>query len=718
MYHVVPRNTKTLDHYSLFLAAVACGHAHIIDLMLKKGYPVSSNPNNKPNSDTPLHVAIETEDFDIVGMLLQNGAPLEATSHDGQTPLHFAVKSKQKNLVTRLLEYGADWRAVDDRGKTMLHLAVEQGTRCWNGERSNNTGTREIIEILEMFLSKRMDVNGRTKNGETALHVAVRHGMKEVAAYLLLRGADIHACDDMDNGVIHMVIMAPNDKYLSEFEQRKKDIEKADLVEWLISKGARADVRNHDQKSPLQLAAEYGQMRIQSRLHIILCPDVFDRSLGCKRTELVVQLMVKMRAEGDINVDVNFNVGASAKGDKQTRIIYALLMNFEDVNDHDMLLHIAIDACIDKDIDYQDLTVSLIDKAANVKIKNVNNVAPLHLAAKYKYKQLLEYLLDHGIDVNLCSNDGYNALHFLCSEQNCTNIRDEANMVRLLVSKGCNVHARTKEGLTALHIASQSGSYSIVEALLQHGADVDCTVNNGITPLHFASMLGRHEVVETLLKHGADVNSAEDSDLSTPLHVAVQNEHHVAVNLLLRSGADISAKQRNLATAIDVADNCKDRNILRTLIFHAMKLRVVGFLPNMRFFERHDYVIAKVGVRQCIVSLKDYYKACVNEMKVMKKTMVTNRTSLYDVLHMDEHRLGVYKNQLVHVELEFPMFQDIILGCYRTGVVRGILADQARQVMMRNNKMVLPECCWEHVFSFLTSKDLRNVVGASRQVGK
>jgi ankyrin repeat protein len=47
---------------------------------------------------------------------------------------------------------------------------------------------------------------------------------------------------------------------------------------------------------------------------------------------------------------------------------------------------------------------------------------------------------------------------------------------KLLLSRGANVNAQTKNGITTLHAATQKGYVNVIEALLEYNADVNCTL--------------------------------------------------------------------------------------------------------------------------------------------------------------------------------------------------------------------------------------------------
>lgn len=60
--------------------------------------------------NTPLHIAIQNGNIEIVRTLLADGCDLDARNADGLTPLDLAVKLNQDEIVRLLLEHGAGHR--------------------------------------------------------------------------------------------------------------------------------------------------------------------------------------------------------------------------------------------------------------------------------------------------------------------------------------------------------------------------------------------------------------------------------------------------------------------------------------------------------------------------------------------------------------------------------------------------------------------------------
>ena len=68
----------------------------------------------------------------------------------------------------------------------------------------------------------------------------------------------------------------------------------------------------------------------------------------------------------------------------------------------------------------------------------------------------------------------------------------ETEIIELLVSQGCLVDSRNREGLTPLMMAALYDEPSTFQMLLQNGADPSLKDNDGLSPLHYAAKVVVH----------------------------------------------------------------------------------------------------------------------------------------------------------------------------------------------------------------------------------
>ncbi|XP_042079748.1 ankyrin-3 isoform X21 [Haplochromis burtoni] len=154
------------------------------------------------------------------------------------------------------------------------------------------------------------------------------------------------------------------------------------------------------------------------------------------------------------------------------------------------------------------------------------NACYLRAARAGNLEKALDYL-KNGVDINICNQNGLNALHLASKE-------GHVEVVAELIKQGANVDAATKKGNTALHIASLAGQTEVVKELVTHSANVNAQSQNGFTPLYMAAQENHLDVVQFLLDNGSSQSIATE-DGFTPLAVALQQGHDQVVSLLLEN---------------------------------------------------------------------------------------------------------------------------------------------------------------------------------------
>merc|ERR1712137_362645 len=93
-------------NYADFLGHVRSGSVEKVKELLESGSDV--NCGSMLGEPTPLHVAAEREDINMVELLLQFSAFVNVTDMKGSSPLHYAAKTSNIQVITRLLESNAE----------------------------------------------------------------------------------------------------------------------------------------------------------------------------------------------------------------------------------------------------------------------------------------------------------------------------------------------------------------------------------------------------------------------------------------------------------------------------------------------------------------------------------------------------------------------------------------------------------------------------------
>jgi cytohesin len=165
---------------------------------------------------------------------------------------------------------------------------------------------------------------------------------------------------------------------------------------------------------------------------------------------------------------------------------------------------------------------------------------PLLEAVKRGDLAAVRSLLQEGADPDAAQGDGLTALHIAAQTGNL-------DIARLLIDSRASVAARTRiGGYTPLHLAAGGAHTEVVGALLEAGADPSATTTtSGVTPLHLAAAAVEGEAaVRALLRRGAPVNARENAAGQTALMFAASQGRAASVRALLEGGADPAVTTR------------------------------------------------------------------------------------------------------------------------------------------------------------------------------
>ncbi len=144
----------------------------VVDLVRRGLDPNTSDPSGT----TLLMYAASNGNDALIDFLLRNRANVLKYNQYGDTALALAALRGYPAIVRRLLDAGAD---LTGPGWSALHYAAFAGQ----------------LEVMRLLLARKLDLDRRAPNRQTALMLAARHGHRQVVELLIEADADMDLTD-------------------------------------------------------------------------------------------------------------------------------------------------------------------------------------------------------------------------------------------------------------------------------------------------------------------------------------------------------------------------------------------------------------------------------------------------------------------------------------------------------------------------------------------
>ena len=288
-------NAPTKSGETPMIAAIVTGDDELVRLMLQRGADVEARCADRV---TPLMHAISHGYNSIAELLLSHGAQVDAPT-SGWTPLHKATDLVNISMVSTLLAHGADIEAKSpkDFSSRKHPLGVLKPPKIDDSDddhsSSNDKGWTTLLraacngeqKMVHLLLAKGADIEARNPSNGTPLICACERHHDAVVDMLLINGADVHAEDDFGWKPIHRALVNKGGELVAglllsrDADVNARDtyrktplhhaIEKGDdqMVHFLLNAGADIEARDIAERTPLHTAIE---ARLEIMVHILL----------------------------------------------------------------------------------------------------------------------------------------------------------------------------------------------------------------------------------------------------------------------------------------------------------------------------------------------------------------------------------------------------------------------------------------------------------------
>jgi ankyrin repeat protein len=582
-------------------SAARWNHEEVVRFLVDKGADLEAT---KINQRTPLHLAVRHRHPNLAKTLVELGADLTAIDSHEQTPLHMAASNAPYDLVMFLLERFANRtgkvapdqampsKAVQSRHLEFMKNLLELNTASPEAEENSLEFPKEVAEyghddlvlllrekIIGLMAKGRKPKNAveraislghlhsvkiMLKHNDTLLEPkgtfsdlleeAIAEDQRDIAEYLVERGADITATDGEGWTMLHVAAWKAKISYTEWLISLGADINRQtsecqtclalaivrgeeSMAQILLQHGADPSLVDSSNQSPLNLASYSG---FQDTVRLLLMKgadqtahDINGASplfMAAQNGHLEVVKMLlgdglrfddgsTLSAGQRANIDALRNNGfnplmvASTKGDME--IVNLLPKHGASPTAEDKYGDTSLDFAIHSD--RIDVVKALLHAGEDVSAHPSGGWRRLFLAAIFCQYEMVKLLLDKGAKVNV-----------RCDPTNFAWIENDEPSIDLSV--------RT----SAIAAAASKGKADVVKLLLENGADINGETEGyqGEPPLCIAASVNSIETVRLLVEYGASVEQISTISKKTSLQIAVACGYREVADLLLQQGAD------------------------------------------------------------------------------------------------------------------------------------------------------------------------------------
>ena len=192
---------------------------------------------------------------------------------------------------------------------------------------------------------------------------------------------------------------------------------------------------------------------------------------------------------------------------------------------------------------------------------NGDGRSPLHIAAVHGSVRTVEHLLNYGCIFQVRDNFNFMPFSLACLRGHISVIKlfvDKVGkqgvdindglhratetgcleVIQYLFDHGAEINSRNSVGETALSIASSRGQYQSILVLLELGAEMNTIDSRNYSPLLLSMMREHIDIVKTLIIHGADVTSAHRL-AKNPLKMAFTFGNPIIIKYFIMAGCPV-----------------------------------------------------------------------------------------------------------------------------------------------------------------------------------
>ncbi|KAI1456398.1 hypothetical protein F4805DRAFT_432715 [Annulohypoxylon moriforme] len=490
-HHLIEINKMDPNYGSYLHLAAERNNTEIIRVLLEN----SANINAQMLNKNPLDVACENGHLESARLLFESGAEIIYCRPQIDDPLVVAARLGNEELVELILnyigeEYANLWYCdlvisrLRFRETSSVQLSLKEMSNHHYNTQRKDARQEKAVQMICDRLGFESELGSQSSSSWILISNAGRN--EDYLRKDLDRLCEVGSLDSVRTLIESLPLMETLPEWICAPSGRLHRT----LVHWavinpcdsvlsyLLELGLRPDFQDCNGDTPLHLAA-----------------------IGLK--EIHINILLRYNADKTITSNDGFRA-----------FHYALHL----LSSHSMHL-------------IKKLTVDLSD----INLPTLSGIYPIRLVSEEGAFTTLKWLLDQGAEADVQDEFGRTIFHFAAHSSSPASVE----ILEYLINQGHDVKVRDLAGRTPLHIV-------LYEGKIKHDTDdLDIALENA----------------KCLVQNGADVN-AQDHEGNTPLHLAVWRNHKDIVRLLLRAGAQTSKTDNMGFTPIEMAPDDEMREII------------------------------------------------------------------------------------------------------------------------------------------------------------
>ncbi len=135
-------------------------------------------------------------------------------------------------------------------------------------------------------------------------------------------------------------------------------------------------------------------------------------------------------------------------------------------------------------------------------LEDYDEISPFFYAIrKYACMEMLDLMLESGVDLHETDSDGISALDMAIKFK-------RKDIIQFCIDKGFDLNSsKRKSGITPVMLASCFSDLEMMKMLLDNGGEINAVDNSGMAPKDYAKKLGQKKMLEFLDEEGARFNA-------------------------------------------------------------------------------------------------------------------------------------------------------------------------------------------------------------------